>query len=96
MDVSSRLSRWILASFPIGSGEEVVRQLTDLSDAVAGGQDRERIQAAMALGTNGSQEAFRQRVELASIDWRDLLVGAGLGEGDWPRRLDATLGEHRP
>ena len=36
--------------------------------------------------------AFRRRLELAGIDWRDLLVGAGLGDEDWPRRLDEALG----
>lgn len=93
--VSPRLSRWIIANFPTGTSTEVLRQLAELSQATAGGQDSERIQAAMVLDANGSFEAFRQRLELAGIDWRDLLVGAGLGDEDWPRRLDAVLGRDR-
>jgi len=44
----------------------------------------------MVLDANGSFEAFRQRLELAAVDWRDLLVGGGLGDEGWPRRLDAV------
>jgi hypothetical protein len=49
----------------------------------------------MVLDAHGSIEAFCQRLELAGADWRDLLVGAGLGGEDWPRRLDAVLGRDR-
>lgn len=68
MDVSSRLSKWILDSFPTGTGEAVLRQLGELPIATAGGQDPERIQAAMVLGTWGSYKEFLRRVELAGID----------------------------
>ncbi|MGC3994732.1 MAG: hypothetical protein QM779_11570 [Propionicimonas sp.] len=93
MEVSPRLSRWISASFPTASAPVVLQQLAALTESTIGGQDPERIQAAMVLDTHGSHEAFRQRLELARIDWRDLLVGAGLANEDWPRRLDALLGE---
>lgn len=84
-----------MANFPTGTDAEVLRQLTELPDSAAGGQDSERIQAAMVIDASGSYEAFRQRLELAGIDWRDLLVGSGLGDEDWPRRLDEVLGRKR-
>jgi hypothetical protein len=37
---------------------------------------------------DGVDDAFRT----AEQDWRDLLVGAGLANGDWPAVLDARLG----
>jgi len=92
VDVSPRLGRWIIANFPAGTSAQVLRQLADLPPVTTGGQDAERILAAMVLDTKGSFEAFRQRLELAAVDWRDLLVGGGLGDEDWPRRLDAVLG----
>lgn len=93
--VSPRLTRWIIANFPAGTSAEVLRHMAELPPAAAGGQDSERIQAAMVLDANGSFQAFRQRLELAAIDWRDLLVGAGLGDEGWQRRLDAVLGGDR-
>ena len=44
----------------------------------------------MVLDANGSFEAFRQWLELAAVDWRDLVVGGGLGDEGWPHRLDGV------
>jgi len=92
VDVTPRLSRWIIANFPAGTSAEILGQLTELDPGAAGGQNPERIQAALVLGTKGSPEAFRQNLELARTDWRDLLINADLGGTSWPRRLDAVLG----
>lgn len=92
MKVTTRLERWIMDNFPPGTNERVLRVLSDLPDSAAGGQDPERIMAAMVLGAGGSWDAFIQRVDLAERDWRDLLMGADLGHQDWPERLDQMLG----
>ncbi|WP_323101288.1 hypothetical protein [Intrasporangium sp. YIM S08009] len=36
--------------------------------------------------------AFLDLMRAARTDWRDVLVGAGLGSADWPARLDDELG----
>ncbi len=51
----------------------------------------ERVQAAIVLQANGDIARLRQMLDLASTDWRDLLIAAGLAEGDWPLRLDTAL-----
>jgi hypothetical protein len=52
----------------------------------------ERLLAAIVLYGQGSVLRFRQAVQLAVADWRDLLVAAELADEDWPERLDAALG----
>lgn len=92
MEVSPRLTRWIMGNFPPGTNERVLHVLSDLPDSAAGGQDPERIMAAMVLGASGSWDSFIQLVDLAERDWRDLLMGADLAHQDWPERLDQMLG----
>lgn len=92
MEVSQRLTRWIDSQFPAGSAERVLEELRDLPDGVLGGQDPERIQASLLIKAGGDWYAFQQRLRLAESDWRDSLVGAGLGNEDWRSRLDDVLG----
>ena len=92
MEISPRLARWINRQFPEGSAEMVLSELRELPEEVIGGQDPERIQASLVIGTAGDWYMFQQRLTLARSDWRDALVGPGLGDEDWPTRLDALLG----
>lgn len=92
MEISPRLTRWIIRQFPEGSAEMVLSELGELPEDVIGGQDPERIQASLVIGTSGDWYGFQECLALARSDWRDALVGAGLGDEDWPSRLDALLG----
>ena len=92
MEVSRRLTRWVNSEFPKGSREKVLEELRDLPDGLIGGQDPERIQSSLVIQTGGDWYAFQERLELAHTDWRDSLVGAGLGDEDWPIRLTEVLG----
>jgi hypothetical protein len=95
MEVSRRLTRWIESSFPAGSSEKVLAELRGLPAEVIGGQDPERMQAALVIRTGGDWHAFEECLRVAHSDWRDALVGAGLADQDWPHRLDKTLGPRR-
>jgi hypothetical protein len=44
---------------------------------------RDRIQLAAILRSGGRLSALREAVTLTEIDWRDLLVAAGLENADW-------------
>ena len=44
---------------------------------------RERVQIAILVSAQSSLERMLQSVAGAQIDWRDTLVGAGLGESNW-------------
>jgi hypothetical protein len=92
MEVSLRLTRWIKRTFPEGSADPVLGQLRGLPAEVIGGQDPERIQASLVICTRGEWHSFQECIALAEADWRDALVGAGLGNTDWPACLDAVLG----
>lgn len=90
--VSPRLTRWVEENFGPGTSEPVLEALRALPESSVGGQDVERVQASLVLGTGGDWSAFRRRLALVAVDWRDALVGAGLGHEDWPERLDEVLG----
>jgi len=85
-DVSARLRTRIERDFPEpGSAQEIVRILGEASDS-------ERVQAAIVLSARGEIARLRSSVILTGQDWRDTLVGGGLGGPDWRQRLDIELG----
>lgn len=93
--VSARLTRFVEKVFGPGLAEMVLLELAALPGqpgSVTGGQDLERIQASVVLRTDGEWDTFQRRLSLLRQDWRDALVSAGLGNVDWPQRLDAVLG----
>lgn len=62
---------------------------------VAAASDSERIQAGIVLLAGGDLAGLRQALDLARLDWRDVLMAAELAGDDWPQRLDAELGSSR-
>jgi hypothetical protein len=80
------LLRRIAADFPQpGSAGEVA----SIVDAAS---DSERVQAAIVLASRGDVSELRRQCDLATVDWRDVLVNGGLAHDDWRERLDTTLG----
>ncbi|SHN22832.1 hypothetical protein [Actinacidiphila paucisporea] len=96
MTGSTRLERRIRRDFPEpGSAPEILRILNALPDAAGYANEElrsERIRAAIVLFARGDITKFRQAVELAKLDWRDVLVAGELADADWAIRLDAELG----
>lgn len=98
--ISDRLERRIRRDFPWpGSAHGVLRLLRALP--ARAGYDAEtlaseRVQAAIVLLAGGDLGRLRQALDLAAVDWRDLLVAAGLADDDWPGRLDRELGPPPP
>ena len=86
--LTPRLSRWVEARFE-EEAEFVLRQLAAF-DTEASGQASERLLAAIAVEADA--RGLPAALELARIDWRDVLVIAGLGNEDWPAVLDSLLG----
>lgn len=70
----------------------VVSYLGHLADSAYGGQSRERVQAAVVLASCGQWDRFKSLLGLLRLDWRDVLMAGGLGQGDWRAVLDAELG----
>ncbi|WP_306326116.1 hypothetical protein [Streptomyces venezuelae] len=100
MPLTSRLERRIRRDFPDPeTAAEISRRLVGLPEAMGYSPDffaQERCHAALVLLAGGSVGRFDEAVELASQDWRDLLVAADLAHQDWPARLRTELGPESP
>jgi hypothetical protein len=84
--VSARLERKIGHDFPEpGSAHEITRIVADAADS-------ERVQAAILLAGRGDRHEVAWQAHLAQVDWRDVLVNAGLENDAWPAVLDRQLG----
>jgi hypothetical protein len=55
-------------------------------------EGRERVLAAVVVVAAGNDARLGWAATDAELDWRDVLVAAGLENADWPERLDALLG----
>ena len=93
--LSERVQARVRRDFPPAEAEAAIRRLEALRLALAENQSLERIQAAVVLLSDGDAGRLAHHARLAERDWRDLLVFSGLGNADWPARLDAELGEER-
>jgi hypothetical protein len=84
--MSPRLQRRVKSDFQAArSADEVERLVTDATDS-------ERIQAAIVMWSRGDLSRLQDALALARVDWRDVLVRAGLADDDWSSRLDTELG----
>ncbi len=93
-ELTQRLTDRIGRDFPPGAGEQARGYLEGLTADGCGGQDLERIQAAVVLASDGQWERFLAVFKLLAVDWRDVLVAGGLGNEDWPQVLNGELGSN--
>jgi hypothetical protein len=87
--ISHRLQRRIEHDFPAPGSADAVAQM------VAAASESERVQTAIIFCARGQTDRLRDACDLAKLDWRDVLVGAGLADENWPARLDTELGPDR-
>jgi hypothetical protein len=81
-----RIRRRLARDFP-DAAEVVIA-----ASAVARAASCERTQAAIVLWAGGDLGRLRDAADMALIDWRDVLVRAGLADDDWPERIEAEFG----
>ena len=86
MEPTARLARRVLSDFG-ADAELVLAELAELS----GYASSERVQAAVVKLARGDLGRLDRQLQEARIDWRDVLVPAGLARADWPEQLDAYL-----
>ncbi len=89
---STRLTTRVRRDFAEEDAGYVLTRLEALPDLAYGRQDHERMQSALVLAAGGDRARFEAGLRLLDLDWRDVLVGGGLGHGDWPRQLEKELG----
>jgi hypothetical protein len=92
--VTARLESRIRSDFAADDAELVVDELDALALPLIDGPAPGRIQAAIVVLAGGDLAKFDEAVRIARVDWRDVLVASGLGNVDWPARLDLELGAH--
>lgn len=83
---TARLARRVHADFG-ADAELVLAELAELS----GYASSERVQAAVVKLARGDLDRLDRQLQEARIDWRDVLVPAGLAHEDWPEQLDVYL-----
>jgi hypothetical protein len=94
INISPRLQACIRRDYP-HSAEDVIAFLQAVSDLhAAARQDPERLQAAAFVLLKGDASCI-PHVQMLMRDWRDVLVWSGLGQPDWPDRLNELLGPLR-
>lgn len=91
MRPTSRLRRRIDETFDASDVPRVVAALDALAGLPGPGVG-ERVQAAIVMLSEGDMERFEQELDLATTDWRDVLMAAGLAGQDWPGHLERYLG----
>lgn len=84
---TARLARRVREDFG-DDAELVLAALAELPGYAAS----ERVQAATVQLARGDLGRLDVQLREARIDWRDVLVAAGLAHEDWPERLDTYLG----
>ena len=71
---------------------ELLESATSESSRIHGtAAGHERVHAAMLILAQGNVDKLLHAASEAEMDWRDLLVAAGLENDDWPARVDAFL-----
>jgi hypothetical protein len=86
--LTDRLKARIRLDFP----NHVAEVESALGRVASGNQDRERILAAVVVMAQGDRRKLDSEIKLSNEDWRDVLMGTGLENADWPDRLDHLLG----
>ena len=90
--MTPRLEARIRSDFAPDDAALVSDELDALELPLIDGPAPERIQAAIVVLAGGDLARFDEAVRIARVDWRDVLVASGLGNVDWPARLDLELG----
>jgi hypothetical protein len=91
--IDPRLEALVRRDFPPQATEEVLAFLRAVPNApMRSRQDPERLQTAAFILLEGDVQRIPKVQEILTRDWRDLLVWAGLGHGNWPDRLNEILG----
>lgn len=84
-ELTPRLESRLARDFPAS-------KLDEARGIVSKSSDSERVQAAIVIAAEGSLDQLRVQADLASVDWRDVLMNGGLANADWAARLDSELG----
>lgn len=89
MKATDAVLRLIRQLFPPSEIAEVVNALAHTELPLIN-NNAERVFLAVLLLSGGDMQKFRQELELATIDWGDTLVAAGMADENWPEVVRAA------
>jgi len=84
--VSSTIETKVRATFPAKNVEAALTALSEMKEPSSEGEwkaTRTRVQAAILISSQSKLEKLLEGVASSQIDWRDTLMGGGLGESNW-------------
>lgn len=91
-NISDRLAERVRKDYSPQAAEEIIAFLLRVAEDHADSQQSaERLQAAALILLKGDRSRI-PRVRSLMLDWRDGLVWSGLGQPDWPDKLNQMLG----
>jgi hypothetical protein len=96
--VSPLVRKYVAAVFPADQAS-VLEQLGTLGEPPAEqrwAEVRERVQMAALLLSTGDRAQLHTALARGAVDWRDLLMGAGLAGSDWRAVLDRAIRRELP
>jgi hypothetical protein len=85
--ISSTIEAKVRASFLPQEAETVLAALAEMKEPPSEMEwaiTRARAQAAILISAQSELEKLLKGVANSKIDWRDTLMGGGLGESNWP------------
>ncbi|MFD4144528.1 hypothetical protein [Streptomyces sp. NPDC058572] len=90
--MNARAESRVRRDFPDPEVAAVVIELLEEWGRACREWDAGRVQTAIVLGAAGDVDRLLALIELAYIDYRDVLVGTGFADEDWKERMAAALG----
>jgi hypothetical protein len=94
--ITQRLEARVRRDFGPSDADVVLTMLAelcpDLPDFRKDSEGTERVLAAVVVFADGNSQRFLDAAALALIDWRDVLMAAGLANESWRNDLAEALG----
>lgn len=92
VEISERVAARVARDYQRQQASQVIELLRSLDVPLVSSSDAfERVCAAILIEANGDAHRLVDAAGAAEVDWRDVLVSAGLAQEDWPERVDAAL-----
>jgi len=91
MQISKSMTNFNMRMFGRTDAETVISEIGALDEQDFDYQDPDRIVAAILIFAMRNVTNIARTIRSVTVDWRDLLIGAGLADDDWPSRVEELL-----
>lgn len=95
MQISSEMISLIREKFESSDSEAILSAVETLDEQDFDDQDPDRIAGAIAVLAKRNMKNLSGIIQSAETDWRDLLLGAGIADEDWPLQFIEIIASWR-